>query len=183
MVFKPIGRDGITPFYWDQVEQMGSFTHFDEHGSTRMVDVGSKEWTHRQAIARGRVRMNPETRTAIEAGLASKKGNVLEVARLAGIMASKQTSQLIPLCHPVPIDSVQLDCEWVSAEELEWTATAQATWKTGVEMEALVAVTTACLTVYDMCKAIDKGMTLESIRLVSKTGGKSGEFRRAGEER
>ncbi len=141
-----------------------------------MVDVGDKDVTKRVAIAKGRVHMNAETLQMIQQG-DHKKGDVLAVARLAGIMAAKKTSDLIPLCHPLALDkvAVELDC---NAEEccVEIEATASLSGRTGIEMEALTAVTVAGLTVYDMCKAVDKGMQIDAVRLVHKSGGKSGTF-------
>lgn len=153
-----------------------SSTHFDHDGSTRMVKISDKIPTNRRAVSKSRIRMAKETMEAIVSGRISKKGDVLEVARLAGIMASKQTSQLIPLCHQVPLESVRLTSKWLSDGELEWTAEVDATWKTGVEMEALVAVSIAALTVYDMCKSIDRSMEVIHIGLHEKSGGKSGHF-------
>ena len=153
-----------------------SLTHFDEKGRARMVDVSGKADTVRTAIARGSVIMSPETfRLVMDRKLA--KGDVMEVARLAGIMAAKKTSELIPLCHPLPISSVEVNfypVEEGSAIEIE--AVAKVTGKTGVEMEALTAVSVAGLTVYDMCKAVDKRMVITGIRLMEKSGGKSGKF-------
>jgi cyclic pyranopterin phosphate synthase len=147
-----------------------------------MVDVGAKADTARVATARGRVRMQPETLALVLRGVVAK-GDVIAVARLAGIMAAKRTGELIPLCHPLPITSVDVD---VTADEaasaLDIEATARIVGKTGVEMEALTAVSVAALTIYDMCKAVDRGMTIEAVQLVHKAGGKSGEFRREGED-
>ena len=151
-------------------------SHIDETGRARMVDVGDKDVTERVAVAKGRILMQPETLRLVREG-GFKKGDVLGVARLAGIMAAKRTSDLIPLCHPLPLTQVTVELdELPSGDGIEITATARATWKTGVEMEALTAVTVAGLTVYDMCKAVDRGMRIEAVRLVSKTGGKSGDF-------
>ena len=158
-----------------------SLTHFDEKGRARMVDVSGKADTVRTAIARGSVIMSPETfRLVMDRKLA--KGDVMEVARLAGIMAAKKTSELIPLCHPLPISSVEVNfypVEEDSAIEIE--AIAKVTGKTGVEMEALTAVSVAGLTVYDMCKAVDKRMVITGVRLMEKSGGKSGKFVRGKE--
>lgn len=155
---------------------MSELTHFDEHGASRMVDVGAKEVTSRMARAESFVVMLPETLTLIvDRRLA--KGDVLEVARLAGIMASKKTADLIPLCHPLGLDSVTVDLEPIDATTIRIEATARVHGKTGVEMEALTAVTVAALTVYDMCKAVDRGMTLGPTRLLEKSGGKSGHYR------
>ncbi|CAG0964504.1 partial cyclic pyranopterin monophosphate synthase, partial [Gammaproteobacteria bacterium] len=148
-------------------------THIDESGKARMVDVTAKAATEREAVAKGRVLMKKET---LELILASeiKKGDVLGVARVAGIMAAKKTAELIPLCHPLNITSVTVDFEPVfDPPSVEITATAKIASQTGVEMEAMTAVSAAALTVYDMCKAADKGMVLSDIRLVKKTGGKS----------
>ena len=156
----------------------GELTHFDESGASRMVDVGGKAETARRAVASGRVRMLPATLALIRDKSISK-GDVLEVARLAGIMAAKRTAGLIPLCHPLPLTSVKLDFGFDGTDVLRISATAEVVARTGVEMEALTAVSVAALTVYDMCKAVDRGMVIESIRLEEKSGGKSGEFRRA----
>jgi cyclic pyranopterin phosphate synthase len=152
-------------------------THFDERGAARMVDVAAKAETHRVAVAGGRIRMLPATLELVAAG-GAKKGDVLGVARVAAIMAAKRTSELVPLCHPVPLTSVavefSLDRE---ASAVECRATVECTARTGVEMEALTAVQVGLLTVYDMCKAVDRGMTMEAIRLLEKHGGKSGDYR------
>jgi cyclic pyranopterin phosphate synthase len=154
----------------------------DEQGRARMVDVGAKPDTLREATARGRVRLGAETLALVQAGSVAK-GDVIAVARVAGIMAAKRTGELIPLCHPLPITSVEVDVHPDQAEStLEIEATARTVGKTGVEMEALTAVTAAALTIYDMCKAVDRGMTIEAVRLVHKRGGKSGEYRREGED-
>ncbi len=154
----------------------GTLTHFDASGSAAMVDVTDKPVTDRTATARGRVVMRPETLRLIEQGDA-KKGDVLGVARLAGIMAAKRTAELIPLCHPLPISSVTVDLEPDrAASAVEITATVRTTGRTGVEMEALTAASVAALTVYDMCKAVDRGMRVEALRVVHKDGGKSGAF-------
>jgi cyclic pyranopterin phosphate synthase len=154
---------------------MSQFSHLDDRGASRMVDVGAKPVTIRTARASGRVEMRPETLAAIR-DAAVTKGNVLEVARLAGVMAAKRTAEWIPLCHPVPLDSVAVDFAFPDAATLEISATARATARTGVEMEALVAVSAAALTVYDMCKAVDRGMALGAIRLEEKSGGRSGHY-------
>jgi cyclic pyranopterin phosphate synthase len=160
---------------------MSDLTHFDAHGASRMVDVGPKDVTVRTARASARVRMLPATLDLVRDRQAAK-GNVLEVARLAGIMAAKRTSELIPLCHQLPLDAVTLDFEFDGADQLVVSATARATARTGVEMEALVAASVASLTVYDMCKAVDRGMVVEQVRLEEKSGGRSGHFvRPAGE--
>ncbi len=151
-------------------------SHFDEAGRAHMVDVGGKEPSAREAVARGRVRMSPEAFQAVVEGSAGK-GDVLGVARIAGIQAAKRTSEWIPLAHPVPLESVSLDFTPREAEAaIEIEARVRVTARTGVEMEALVAVSAAALTVYDMCKAIDRAMVVEGIRLVRKSGGKSGTY-------
>ncbi len=151
-------------------------THLDEHGRARMVDVGHKENTQRVAVARGSVLMQPETLQLIsESNI--KKGDVLGVAELAGVMAAKRTSELIPLCHPLMLNHVIVTCTPNAANNcIDIEATVRLTGKTGVEMEALTAVTIAGLTIYDMAKAVDKGMQLTDVRLVRKEGGKSGPF-------
>ena len=155
---------------------MSGLTHFDASGQAHMVDVSDKEVTDRLAVAEGYIRMTPETLEIITEGRA-KKGDVLSVARLAGIMGAKRTAELIPLCHPLPISKVSLE---LTAEPsrpgIRVEATVKTTGQTGVEMEALTAVATACLTVYDMVKAVEKSMTIEDIRLVLKDGGKSGRY-------
>jgi len=153
---------------------MTGLTHLDEAGAARMVDVSDKAETIREATAKGRVVMRPETAALIAAGDA-KKGDVLGAARLAGIFAAKRTADLIPLCHPLPISSVVVDLV-VEAAAVEIAATVRTTGRTGVEMEALTAVSVAALTVYDMVKAVDRGMRIEVIRVVRKSGGKSGDF-------
>jgi cyclic pyranopterin phosphate synthase len=157
---------------------MSQFTHFDASGASRMVDVGAKPETHRSATASAVVRMAPATLALIrDRGLA--KGDVLEVARLAGIMAAKKTADLIPLCHPLPLTSVTIDFTFPASDLLRLEATARVFARTGVEMEALTAVSVAALTVYDMCKAVDRGMTIEDVRLEAKSGGRSGDYRRS----
>jgi len=155
---------------------MTSFTHFDQAGNAAMVDVSDKAVTARTATARARVVMQAATLAMIQEGSA-KKGDVLGVARLAGIMGAKRTAELIPLCHPLPIAAVQVD---LAADPLtsavEITATVRTTGQTGVEMEALTAASVAALTVYDMCKAVDRSMRIEGLRVTHKAGGKSGEF-------
>ena len=154
----------------------GGFTHFDASGNAVMVDVSAKPVTDRTATARARVVMDPATLAMIESGTA-KKGDVLGVARIAGIMAAKRTSDLIPLCHPLPISSVVVELTADrAANAVEIAATVRTTGQTGVEMEALTAASVAALTVYDMCKAVDRGMRIEGLRVVHKAGGKSGEF-------
>jgi cyclic pyranopterin phosphate synthase len=156
---------------------MSELTHFDAQGGSRMVDVGAKEVTVRLARARGRVRMQSTTLALIRDRKLAK-GDVLEVARLSGIMAAKRTAELIPLCHPIPLDSVRLEFDFPDAEHVAIEATAQATARTGVEMEALAAVSVAALTIYDMCKGVDRGMTIEQIQLEEKSGGRSGHYQR-----
>lgn len=151
-------------------------THLDQDGKASMVDVGGKPDTEREAVARGFISMRPETLTLIRDGLV-KKGDVLSVARLAGIMGAKHTPQLIPLCHAIPLDQVAVDLEQDEKKGgIHITASAKTTAKTGVEMEALTAVSVAALTLYDMCKSTDRGMRIQDIRLVRKTGGKSGDI-------
>lgn len=154
---------------------MTKLTHLDDRGQARMVDVGAKPETARTAVAAGRIRMSEAALTAIRDG-SGPKGDVLGAARIAGIMAAKKTGELIPLCHPLALDAVTLDFTF---EDSGITATANAslTGKTGVEMEAMTATAVALLTIYDMAKAIDKGMVIEQIRLLEKTGGKSGAWR------
>ncbi len=157
---------------------MSGLTHFDAQGQAHMVDVSAKPETTREAVAEGLVVMSPETLALAQGGAA--KGDVMGVARLAGIMGAKRTSDLIPLCHPLPIAKVSVDLAADPAlPGIRVTATVRTTGRTGVEMEALTAVSTACLTVYDMLKAAQKDMRIEGIRLLVKTGGKSGEFRAA----
>ena len=152
-------------------------THFDAHGQAHMVDVGGKTPTHRIAVAEGRIVMKPETLEIIQKGTA-KKGDVLGIARIAGIMAAKQTSNLIPLCHPLALTRVAVDFELLPADNaVRCEATVELHGKTGVEMEALTAVQIALLTVYDMCKAVDKGMVMEGVRVLEKQGGKSEYFK------
>jgi cyclic pyranopterin phosphate synthase len=150
-------------------------THFDEQGRALMVDVSAKAETERTAIARGRVVMEPATLARIQEGQIGK-GDVLGVARLAGIMAAKRTSDLIPLCHPLMLSKVTVDLVAAPPDTVEIEALVKLNGRTGVEMEALTAVTVAALTVYDMCKAIDRGMRIEAVRLVHKSGGKSGTY-------
>lgn len=157
---------------------MADFSHFDAKGASRMVDTTLKPETERKARARGWVRMNQETARRIQ-DRELTKGDVLEVARLAGIMAAKKTGDLIPLCHPLPITGVTIDFAFPDADLLQIEATVHVFGRTGVEMEALTAVTVAALTVYDMCKAIDRVMTIEQIRLEEKSGGQGGTFLRA----
>ena len=151
-------------------------THFDAQGQAHMVDVGAKVSTHRIAVATGRIRMQPETLALIQSG-AAKKGDVLGIARLAGIMGAKKTSDLIPLCHPIGLTRVAVEFEGLPERcEVVCTATAETVGQTGVEMEALTAVQVALLTIYDMCKAADRGMVISDVKLLEKHGGKSGSF-------
>ena len=153
-------------------------THLDDQGKARMVDVGDKDVTRRTAVAQGRVLMKPETLALILEGTAAK-GDVLAAARLAGIMAAKQTANLIPLCHPLAISRAAVDFAFGPAH-VDVEATVSVDGKTGVEMEALTAVSVACLTLYDMLKAVDRGMTITNIRLVEKLGGRSGHWKAEG---
>lgn len=160
---------------------MAELTHIDAQGRARMVDVGAKSETEREAIARGEVRMSPATLELIRTGGAAK-GDVLGVARIAGIMAAKKTGELIPLCHPLPVTSAEVDFQLDPDQaQVRIQAIVRTVGKTGVEMEALTAVNVAALTIYDMVKAVDKAMTIEHVRLVRKTGGKSGTYEREGE--
>jgi len=152
-------------------------THFDPQGASRMVDVGDKPVTSRLARASGKVHMQPATLARVQQRDLAK-GDVLEVARLAGIMAAKRTSDLIPLCHPLGMDSVTIDFSFPDESTVAITSEVRTTGKTGVEMEALTAVSIAALTIYDMCKAIDRAMIIADIRLEEKSGGKSGHFLR-----
>ena len=157
-------------------QSRAGLTHVDDSGKARMVNVGSKPATHRVAVAKGAVITQPETLDLIRSN-ALEKGDVLVVARVAGIMGAKNTQQVIPLCHPLPLDHVSVDFELdESRSAVGITATASTTSKTGVEMEAMTAVAIAALTIYDMCKAVDRGIRIDSIRLVSKRGGKSGDL-------
>ncbi len=153
----------------------GKFTHLDSAGNASMVDVASKTATSRSATAEGFVYMNPNVLSEIEKGLV-KKGNVLSVAQLAGIMGGKKTAELIPLCHPLGLDSLQVELS-LQEDAVRIVATASIAGKTGVEMEALTAVSVSALTVYDMCKSYDKSMRIGGIRLLAKSGGKSGDYR------
>ncbi len=156
---------------------MNELSHFDETGASRMVDVGAKPVSRRLARASGQVRMGAETLAMIRDKRAAK-GDVLEVARLAGIMATKRTPDLIPLCHPLPIESVAINFSFPDDTILAIEATVQVEAKTGIEMEALTAVSVAALTVYDMCKGVDRGMSIGKIQLEEKSGGRSGHWRR-----
>lgn len=153
-----------------------TLSHLDESGAIRMVDISNKSESERTATATGRVRMSPETRQLIVTQ-ALPKGDVLTVAQIAGVLAAKRTGELIPLCHPLPLTNIQVDFAW-DDDGVQITATASCVGRTGVEMEALTAVSVAALTVYDMCKSADKRMVIDDIHLVSKTGGKSGDFHR-----
>lgn len=156
---------------------MSQLPHFDSDGQARMVDVGEKPATRRVAIASGLVEMKPETLALIK-DRKIQKGDVLELARIAGVMASKKTSDLIPLCHPLRLDSVEMEFGFLSDSTIEIKATVSATERTGVEMEALTAVSAAGLVIYDMCKSVDRAMVITNVRLEEKSGGKSGHFRR-----
>jgi cyclic pyranopterin phosphate synthase len=156
---------------------MSDLTHIGPDGRARMVDVGDKAVTHRTATARGFVRMAPET-LAVASQRDTKKGDPIAIAELAGIMATKRTADLIPLCHPLPLSGVKLDIT-VAEAGLSVEARVRTTGQTGVEMEALTAVSVACLTLYDMLKALDKAMVIDGIELVEKTGGKSGDYRKS----
>ena len=155
---------------------MSELTHFDEGGKPRMVDLSGKAETAREAVARGRVRLAPETLALVTAGRIGK-GDVIGIAELAGIMGAKRTSELIPLCHPIGLDAVEVRVT-LAHPGLLVEATARTSGPTGVEMEALTAVSVACLTIYDMLKAAERGISIEAIELVAKSGGKSGEWRR-----
>lgn len=157
---------------------MGDFTHFNERGEASMVDVGEKSVSMRKAVAEGHIRMSADTLAAVVAGT-NRKGDVLAVARIAGIMGAKRAAELVPLCHPLSLTHVSVDFECDQRENrVRCTASAETHDRTGVEMEALAAVQVALLTVYDMCKSTDRGMEIESVRLVSKSGGRSGEWNR-----
>jgi cyclic pyranopterin phosphate synthase len=164
------GNAGQTP------SRMSSLTHFDSDGQAHMVDVAAKADTHRVAVAGGRIEMQPATLALIEAGTA-KKGDVIGIARIAGIQGAKRTSELIPLCHPLALTRVAVDFSIdASTSCVHCQATAETVGPTGVEMGALTAVQVALLTIYDMCKAVDRGMTITGVRLLEKKGGKSGHF-------
>lgn len=156
---------------------MNGLTHLDDSGAARMVDVCGKAETRRRAVASGRIAMSADALTAIRAGNAPK-GDVLSAARIAGIMAAKRTGDLIPLCHPLGLETVTVDFHY-ETDAIRATATAALTGRTGVEMEAMVAVSVALLTIYDMAKAIDKAMVIGEVRLIEKTGGKSGDWKAA----
>lgn len=172
-------RVGIRSLPTMSEEQAGSLSHIDASGRARMVDVGEKAVTHRVAVAQGTVRMAPATARRIAAGQVAK-GDVIATARLAGVMAAKKTGELIPLCHPLPLEFVDVRLE-VDAEagRVVIEAEARTTAKTGIEMEALTAVSVAALTIYDMCKAVDRGMVVEDICLTKKSGGRSGDWVRS----
>lgn len=155
-------------------ENEARLTHLDDSGAARMVDVGGKPATARRAVASGRIAMSAEALAAIRAGNAPK-GDVLSAARIAGILAAKRTGELIPLCHPLALDAVNVEFAY-DTDAIRVTATASLTGKTGVEMEAMTAVSVALLTIYDMAKAIDKGMVIGEVRLIAKSGGKSGDW-------
>lgn len=152
-------------------------THFNEQNRAKMVDVSDKDVTKREAVAYSRIVMEPETLARIREGRVAK-GDVLAVAQVAGVMAAKKTWEIIPMCHPLPLTGIDIRFSFADEQTLEIEATVKTTGKTGVEMEALTAASVAALTVYDMCKAMDKAMSIESTSLLSKTGGKSGDFKR-----
>ena len=154
---------------------MSGLTHLDEHGAARMVDVGAKPVSQRKAVAEGRIRMSGEALAALWDGT-GPKGDALATARIAGIMAAKKTGELIPLCHPLALDAVTVEFERES-DAIRVTATTSCTGRTGVEMEAMSAASVALLTLYDMGKAVDRAMVIEGVRLIEKTGGKSGHWR------
>lgn len=157
---------------------MPKFTHFNEAGQAHMVDVGQKKATQRKAVTEGYIEMQPETLALIIQG-GHKKGDVLGIARIAGIMASKKTADLVPLCHPIPITHVDVELEpEPDRSRIRCQATVETVGQTGVEMEALTATQVALLTIYDMCKGVDRGMTIQAVRLLEKSGGKSGHWRR-----
>ena len=157
-------------------ESSGKLSHIDESGKARMVDVGSKDITERVAVAGCEIHMQQSTLDLIKSG-GFDKGDVLGVARVAGVMAAKKTSDLIPLCHPIALTQVMIDFDDLeTGTGLSVTSTARTTWKTGVEMEALTAASIAALTVYDMCKAVDRAIQIDRLRLLSKSGGKSGDY-------
>jgi cyclic pyranopterin monophosphate synthase len=173
-------EEGVNGSFPALCQTMSSLTHFDAQGQAHMVDVGGKAATRRVAVASGRIEMLPETLAIIESGTA-KKGDVLGIARIAGIQAAKKTSELIPLCHPLALTRVAIDFAIRKPAEgtrpaITCTATAETVGPTGVEMEALTAVQLALLTIYDMCKAVDRGMVITEVRLLEKQGGKSGHY-------
>lgn len=152
-------------------------THIDEKGAARMVDVGEKTYTHREARAQAIITMKPETLSLILDGKV-KKGDVFSCARIAGIMAAKKTFEIIPMCHPLPLEKIAVYIEPISKTQVKIVSTVSCTYKTGVEMEALTAANVAALTIYDMCKAVDRGMEISECYLLFKDGGKSGKFER-----
>ncbi|MDH5191188.1 MAG: cyclic pyranopterin monophosphate synthase MoaC [Gammaproteobacteria bacterium] len=157
---------------------MAKLTHFNQSGEAHMVDVGDKDATHRVAKAEGHIMMQPPTLALIMQG-GHKKGDVLGIARVAGIMATKRTSDLIPLCHPIALTHVDIDLTPLpDSDQIRCIASVETTGQTGVEMEALMAVQVTLLTIYDMCKAVDRGMTIEKVQLLEKSGGKSGHWKR-----
>ncbi|RCW49682.1 MULTISPECIES: cyclic pyranopterin monophosphate synthase MoaC [unclassified Halanaerobium] len=156
---------------------MNNFSHIDKEGKAKMVDVSSKEVTFRRAVASTKVIMKKETLKKIKNG-SIEKGAVLSTARIAGIMGAKKTPYLIPMCHQLELTSIDIDFSFISDKEIEITCTAKSSYKTGVEMEALIGVSTAALTIYDMCKAVDKGMVISDLKLMYKSGGKSGTYER-----
>ncbi len=155
---------------------MGELTHVNPDGQARIVDIGAKAETKRRAVAHGRVRMKADTVQLIRSNRI-KKGDVLATARIAGMMAAKETARLVPLCHPLRLEFLEIEFDVASSTHVQVTASVSATERTGVEMEALVAVTTACLTLYDMCKGVDKGMVIENVHVAEKTGGRSGDIK------
>jgi cyclic pyranopterin phosphate synthase len=162
--------------FFEEARLMASLTHLDDEGQVRMVDVSEKPATARDAVARGVIRMQPET-LALITEQQTKKGNVLETARIAGIMAAKRTSELIPMCHPIPLTHVQVDFfRDPDSQSIRIEAIARLVGQTGVEMEALTAVSIAALTIYDMCKSYDRAMTISDIYLLKKSGGRSGTY-------
>lgn len=164
--------------YPTETSRVSKLTHLDAAGRAQMVDVGGKDETHRTAVAEGWIRMQPETLALILAG-GHKKGDVLGIARVAGIMGAKRTSELVPLCHPIALTRVAVDLQPRKADSTVYCRVLVETrGRTGVEMEALCAVQVSLLTIYDMCKAVDRGMAIESVRLLEKTGGKSGDWLR-----
>ena len=164
----------VSLFVQVDAHPMTKLTHLDDQGQARMVDIGGKAESARKAVASGRIRMAPEALEAVREG-SGPKGDVLAAARIAGIMGAKKTAELIPLCHPLALDAMSVDFAF-EADAVRATATASLTGKTGVEMEAMTATSIALLTIYDMAKALDKGMVIEGVRLLSKSGGKSGEW-------
>jgi cyclic pyranopterin phosphate synthase len=171
----------MAPSQSRKITSRARLSHVDAQGRARMVDVGDKPVTEREAVARGVVRMQPRTLRLIRTG-GIAKGEVLAVARVAGIMAAKRTADLIPMCHPLPIQVAAIGFAVTTPGQLEIEARVKVTGKTGVEMEALAAVTAAALTIYDMCKAVDRGMVISDIRLMEKRGGRSGEYRRGDDD-